>query len=49
MAAQQRYFKELIEGREGWELYQIYADEGITGTSTKKREQFKRMISDAHE
>ena len=49
LAAQQRYFKELIEGREDWELYQIYADEGITGTSTKKREQFKRMISDAHE
>ena len=49
LAAQQRYFKELIEGREDWELYQIYADEGITGTSTKKREQFKRMISDAPE
>ena len=49
LEAQQRYFKELIENREGWELYQIYADEGITGTSTKKREQFKRMISDARE
>lgn len=24
----------------------IYADEGISGTNTKKREQFKRMIAD---
>lgn len=29
LAAQQRYFKELIEGREDWELYQIYADAAV--------------------
>ncbi|MDY3984191.1 recombinase family protein [Dysosmobacter sp.] len=31
-----------------WELYEVYADEGITGTSTKKRTHFNRMIHDAH-
>ena len=29
LEAQQRYFKELIENREGWELYQIYADAAV--------------------
>lgn len=46
--AQQRYFKEYIERQPDWELYEVYADEGITGTSTKKRTQFNRMINDAH-
>ena len=47
-AAQQRYFKAYIERQPDWELYEVYADEGITGTSTKKRIQFNRMIHDAH-
>ena len=46
--AQQRYFKEYIDRQPEWELYEIYADEGITGTSTKKRAAFNRMIHDAH-
>ena len=46
--SQQRYFKEYIDSRPDWELYRIYADEGITGTSTKKRAGFNRMIADAH-
>ncbi len=46
--AQQRYFKEYIERQPDWELYDVYADEGITGTSTKKRAAFHRMIHDAH-
>lgn len=45
--AQQRYFKEYIQRQPDWELYEVYADEGITGTSTKKRVQFNRMIHDA--
>ena len=45
--AQQRYFKEYIDRQPDWELYRVYADEGITGTSTKKRVEFNRMISDA--
>ena len=47
--SQQRYFKEYIGRQPDWELYQIYADEGITGTSTKKRAAFNRMIADAHQ
>lgn len=46
--AQQRYFKEYIKRQADWELYDVYADEGITGTSTKKRAAFHRMIHDAH-
>lgn len=46
---QKRYFREYIQSRPGWELYEIYADEGITGTTTKKRTQFNRMINDAYE
>lgn len=46
--AQQRYFKEYIDRQPDWELYAVYADEGITGTSTKKRTQFNQMINDAH-
>ena len=46
---QKRYFREYIESHPDWELYEIYADEGITGTTTKKRTQFNRMINDAYE
>ena len=46
--SQQRYFREYIERHPEWELYEVYADEGITGTSTKKRTQFNRMINDAY-
>ena len=45
--SQQRYFREYIDRQPDWELYEVYADEGITGTSTKKRAQFNRMINDA--
>ena len=46
--AQQRYFQEYIARNPHWELYAIYADEGTSGTSTRKRAQFNRMIQDAH-
>lgn len=45
--SQQRYFREYIDRQPDWELYDVYADEGITGTSTKKRAAFNRMIGDA--
>ena len=45
--AQQRYFKSYIENKPDWILYNIYADEGITGTCTKNRTQFNKMIQDA--
>ena len=44
--AQCRHYKAFISENPAWELVGIYADEGITGTSTKRREQFKRMIAD---
>ena len=41
--SQQRYFREYIDRQPEWELVDVYADEGITGTSTKKRTAFNRM------
>ena len=43
--SQQRYFKQYIEHHPDWELYEIFADEGISGTNTKKRKEFNRMIA----
>ena len=42
--SQQRYFKEYIERNPEWELAEVFADEGISGTSTKKRKAFNKMI-----
>lgn len=47
LESQQRYFTEYIKSNPLWELYEIYVDEGISGTSTKKRVSFNRMIEDA--
>ncbi|MDO5399817.1 MAG: recombinase family protein [Eubacteriales bacterium] len=47
--AQVRYFGEYIQRKPDWVLADIYADEGITGTSTKKRTQFNRMMNDAYD
>lgn len=46
--AQRRYFREYIQRHPDWQLHEVYADEGITGTSTRKRTQFNRMINDAY-
>ena len=43
--SQQRYFKQYIERNPDWELYEVFADEGISGTNTKKRKEFNRMIT----
>ena len=40
------YYREYAQRHPQYELVGIYADEGITGTSTKHREQFRRMITD---
>ena len=45
-AAQNRYYTELISSKDNWQLVDIYADEGITGTSIEKRDDFKRMLRD---
>lgn len=46
LSAQIKYFTEYISQHEEWELIEVYYDEGITGTSVKKREGFNRMIAD---
>lgn len=48
-ANQIRYFEELTARNTAWELYNIYADERISGTSTAGRVEFNRMISDAYD
>ena len=45
-AAQQSYYNDYIRKHDSWQLAEIYADEGITGTSAEKREDFQRMLSD---
>ncbi|MBP5433471.1 recombinase family protein [Ruminococcus sp.] len=46
LSAQIKYFTEYISEHEDWELVEVYYDEGITGTSVKKRDGFNRMIKD---
>ena len=43
---QQSYYNGYIRKHDGWQLAEIYADEGITGTSAAKRDDFQRMLSD---
>lgn len=43
---QLRYYKNYIESNPLYEFAGIYADEGITATNTKKRDNFNRMIAD---
>ena len=45
--AQVDYYTSYIKSRDDWEFVAIYTDEGISATSTKKREGFKAMIADA--
>ena len=44
---QKTAYEDLINGRKDWELVGIYADEGISGTSLKHRDDFNRLIADA--
>ena len=45
-AAQQTYYNDYIRKHDSWQLAEVYADEGITGTSAAKRNDFQRMLSD---
>ena len=47
--AQIKHYTEYINSREDWTLAGIYADDGISGTRTKERFEFRRMIDDAME
>ena len=46
-SSQVRFFTEYINRNPDWDLYRIYSDEGITGTSTQRRVGFNSMIQDA--
>lgn len=47
LESQQQFFGVYINRNPLWELYDIYVDDGISGTNTKKRAAFNQMIDDA--
>lgn len=46
---QKNYYEDMVTRKDNWELVDIYADEGISGTSLAHRDSFKRMIKDCVE
>jgi DNA invertase Pin-like site-specific DNA recombinase len=46
LETQKAFFEDYAE-REGYNLVDIYADEGISGTKTKNRHEFLRMMKDS--
>ncbi len=46
LSAQVSYYSGLIQNDPGWEFVGVYADYGISGTGTKKRNEFNRMMGD---
>ena len=42
---QQAHYKQLVQDHPNWDLRRIYADEGISGTSLKNRDEFNAMIA----
>lgn len=44
--AQVEHYTEYIQKNPDWEFAGIYADDGISGTNTKRRDEFNRMIDD---
>lgn len=49
LAAQTSYFSNLIRNTPDWEFAGIYSDEGISGTSEKRRKGFARMLEDCEQ
>jgi DNA invertase Pin-like site-specific DNA recombinase len=47
--AQVDYYTRYIQGRSDWQFVEVYTDEGISATNTKKRDGFNRMVRDALE
>lgn len=45
-AVQVEYYTGYIQEQEGWEFAGIYADEGISGTTIDKRDEFQRLLQD---
>lgn len=42
---QQQHYQQLAANHPNWDLRHIYADEGISGTSLKNRDDFNKMIA----
>ena len=47
LQSQVKWYEDMVKENNNWTLYKGYFDEGITGTSVKKREQFLDMVNDA--
>ena len=47
LESQKTFFHEYIEKHPSWQLVKVFADEGLSGTSTTKRVQFNSMIAQA--
>ena len=47
--AQVDYYTRYIHNKPDWQFVDVYTDEGISATNTKKREGFNRMVADALE
>ena len=47
LISQRKYFADYITHHDDWTLMDVYYDEGISGTQTKKRAGFNAMIEDA--
>ena len=45
--AQVDFYTRHIKSNPEWEFAGVYTDEGISGTNTKKRDGFNRMVADA--
>lgn len=45
---QKKHYEEQINNTPGWVFAGIYADEGISATSLKNRDEFNRMIADCY-
>jgi len=43
------HYTEFMKKNTEWEFAGIFADDGISGTNTKKRDEFQRMINDCHD
>lgn len=46
---QKNHYEDMVNNKANWELVDIYADEGISGTSLQHRDNFVRMIDDCHD
>ena len=46
LSTQISYYSELIQKHPDWQYAGVYADNGISGTGTSKRDEFRRMVED---